>query len=105
MKKELVDDYCNWIFSILFEMTERLAKEEAESGESTELSAFENRFPGRVSERLFNVWLEYQLSQGNIKEEEIKEIPFMYMEKINKLNKAYTFLRAKFIGIKPKKSF
>ena len=102
MKRELVDDYCNWIFSILFEMTERLAKE-GDGG--AELSAFENRFPGRVSERLFNVWLEHQLEVGNIKEDEIREIPFMYMEKINKLNKAYTFLRAKFVGIKPQKSF
>ena len=102
MKRELVDDYCNWIFSILFEMTERLAKE-GDGG--AELSAFENRFPGRVSERLFNVWLEHQLEVGNIKADEIREIPFMYMEKINKLNKAYTFLRAKFVGIKPQKSF
>ena len=102
MKRELVDDYCNWIFSILFEMTDRLAKE-GDGG--AELSAFENRFPGRVSERLFNVWLEHQLEVGNIKADEIREIPFMYMEKINKLNKAYTFLRAKFVGIKPQKSF
>ena len=102
MKRELVDDYCNWIFSILFEMTERLAKE-GDGG--AELSAFENRFPGRVSERLFNVWLEHCLEVGNIKADEIREIPFMYMEKINKLNKAYTFLRAKFVGIKPQKSF
>ena len=82
--------------------TEDAAKE-GDGG--AELSAFENRFPGRVSERLFNVWLEHCLEVGNIKADEIREIPFMYMEKINKLNKAYTFLRAKFVGIKPQKSF
>lgn len=102
LSKDLLDEYCTWLFDILFEMTDRLNKE---SEGSEELSSFENRFPGRVSERIFNVWLEYQLETGRIKKEEIKEIPFMYMEKINILNKGYTFLRAKFAGIKPKKSF
>ena len=109
MKKELLDDYCTWLFDILFEMTERLnassSNEKNHNHEAPKLTPFENRLPGRVSERIFNVWLEYQLETGRIRKEDIKEIPFMYMERINILNKGFTFLRAKFTGKKPEKSF
>lgn len=97
LRYDLMDDYCSWLFDILFELTDRLSEPEG--------TAFENRFPGRVSERLFNVWLTYQLETGKIKESDIKEIPFMYMEHINVLNKGVTFLEAKFLGKKPEKSF
>ena len=105
LRKDLLDEYCTWLFDILFEMTERLSKESDNNYAGRDLSSFENRFPGRVSERIFNVWLEYQLEIGKIKKEDIKEIPFMYMEKINIINKGFTFLRAKFTGKKPEKSF
>ena len=97
MKKELLDEYCSWIFDILFELTKQLQKE-GQTG-------FEARFPGRVSERMFNVWLTYKLDHGEISPKDIKEIPFMYMEKISKIKKATTFLKAKFTGRKPQKSF
>lgn len=106
LRKDLLDEYCTWLFDILFEMTDRLDKKNSGNNYAgRNLSSFENRFPGRVSERIFNVWLEYQLQIGRIKPDEIKEIPFMYMEKINILNKGITFLRAKFTGKKPQKSF
>ena len=98
LRRDLMDDYCSWLFDILFELSERL-------GSTPDKSSFEERFAGRVSERLFNVWLEQKIREGTVKPEEIKEIPFMYMEKINILNKGFTFLRAKFFGKKPKKSF
>ena len=98
LRRDLMDDYCDWLFDILFTLTERL-------GDSPARSSFEERYAGRVSERLFNVWLEKKISDGVIKPEEIKEIPFMYMEKINALDKGVTFLKAKFLGKKPKKSF
>ncbi|MBR6402640.1 MAG: DUF4422 domain-containing protein [Eubacterium sp.] len=103
LDKKLMDEYCEWLFDILFELSSRMENEASELGR--ELTGFENRFPGRVSERIFNVWLEHQLETGHIKPSEIKEIPFMYMEKINLLNKGVTFLRAKFTGKKPEKSF
>ena len=96
MRRDLLDEYCTWLFDILFELTKRLNKE-GQTG-------FEARFPGRVSERLFNAWLTYKIDSGAIKESEIKEIPFMYMEKINIFKKGITFLRAKFTGKKPEKS-
>ncbi|MBR2737921.1 MAG: DUF4422 domain-containing protein [Lachnospiraceae bacterium] len=97
MDRALVDEYCTWLFDILFELAERL------TGDG--LTSFENRFPGRVSERLFNVWLEYQLSTGHIRADEVHEVPFIYMEKINKLKKGVSFLEAKFMRKKPQKSF
>lgn len=96
MRKDLLDEYCTWLFDILFELTKRLTKE----GQTS----FEARFPGRVSERLFNVWLTYKLDHGEIRKDEIKEYQFMYMEKINKFKKGITFLKAKFAGKKPEKS-
>ncbi len=103
LRNDLMDEYCTWLFDILFELDRRFDQEAAEEGR--ELTPFEKRFPGRVSERIFNVWLERQLETGRISKDEIYEIPFMYMEKINILNKGYTFLRAKFTGKKPQKSF
>ncbi len=108
LRKDLMDEYCEWIFDILFELSKRLKNDnhvEDSSGNDRELTSFENRFPGRVSERLFNVWLEKQLESRRINKEDIFEIPFMYMEKINVFNKGLTFLRAKFTGKKPEKSF
>ena len=106
MQHDLLDEYCTWLFDILFEMEKRFYEKSKENNHfGKELTSFENRYPGRVSERIFNVWLEYQLESGRIKQTEIKEIPFMYMEKINIVNKGFTFLRAKFMGKKPEKSF
>lgn len=96
LRADLLDEYCNWIFDILFELNRRLTKKDQ--------TAFEARFPGRVSERLFNVWLTYKLDHGEIKKTQVKEIPFLYMEKINKFKKGLTFLKAKFVGKKPEKS-
>ena len=106
LRYDLLDEYCSWLFDILFEMEKRFdEKAISENHDGKDLTSFENRYPGRVSERIFNVWLEYQLENGKIKPSDIKEIPFMYMEKINIINKGFTFLRAKFLGKKPQKSF
>lgn len=86
MKKELSDRYCEWLFSILFELEKRI--------DMPELSKFQGRFYGRVSEIIFNVWLNYQLNlDTNIK---IREIGCLHMEKINWWKKGTAFLKAKF---------
>ena len=64
----------------------------------TKITSFEARLYGRVSELLFNVWL----NKKNIKP---KEVPFMYMEKVNLWHKGKSFLQAKFLGKKYGKSF
>ena len=54
-RKELYDAYCTWLFTILFELQNRV--------DMPELSAFQGRFYGRVSEILLNV---FQQLQGHI---------------------------------------
>ena len=86
LKKELMDDYCSWLFDILFEIYERVDK--------TGMTAFECRFCGRVSEILFDVWLENKIETGMVSRSQIKELP--YMEDVNWGFKIKTFLMAKF---------
>lgn len=81
MKKELADEYCEWLFDIL-ERLENVI-------DLREYDAFQARLFGRVSELLLNVWL-------NHKNLAYKEIPFVYMEKINWADKITSFLKAKF---------
>lgn len=52
MRKKVFNNYCKWLFSILFE-TER-------SINLKEYDTYQSRIFGFLSERLFNVWLEYQ---------------------------------------------
>ncbi|NEN76017.1 DUF4422 domain-containing protein [Pelistega sp. NLN82] len=94
MSKALVDNYCAWLFPILFELEKRIPAEQ--------YSAFHARFYGRVSELLFNVWLKHHTETQPLK---IKAIPFVYGEKINWLKKGTAFLMAKFFGKKYEKSF
>ncbi len=99
MKKEYLDAYCEWLFTILDE----LEKELKAIGELEKLSAFEARLYGRVSEILFNVWIRYMLEQNDAPR--IKEVPTMHMESINWWKKGTAFLQAKFFGKKYDKSF
>lgn len=97
MDKELLNDYCTWLFDILFELQKRVKQQD--------LSAFQGRFYGRVSEIIFNVWLDYQLNTGVLRADEIKEIGCIHMEKINWWKKGTAFLKAKFFGKKYEGSF
>lgn len=97
MEKTLLDQYCSWLFPILFELRERLGEEG--------LSSFDSRYYGRISEIIFNVWLNRMTESGMIAKEQIKEIPFIQMEKTNWLKKGSAFLKAKFTGRKYKGSF
>lgn len=85
MKKELADDYFTWLFPILDSMYESM--------DLSGLTDFEARLFGRVSEILLNVWLD----KNDLK---IKEVPFMYMDKVNLFKKGMSFLMAKFFGKK-----
>ena len=97
MKWTLFDSYCIWLFDILFELRNKLG----EDG----LTAFHSRYYGRISEIIFNVWLEQKVKDGTLKESEIKELPFIHMEKINWWKKGTAFLKAKFVGKKYEGSF
>ncbi|MBR3311509.1 MAG: DUF4422 domain-containing protein [Solobacterium sp.] len=95
--KPLADAYCAWLFDILFELKERFGSEG--------LTDFEKRYPGRVAERLFNVWLLRQLSSGQMKPGDICEIPYFYAGKVNWIKKISSFISAKLFGRKYTKSF
>lgn len=88
--KKLADEYCQWLFPILFELQTRVDVEK--------LSAFEARLFGRVSELLFNVWLDK-------KKIEVKELYLYDHFKVNWIKKGYAFLIAKFFKKKYDKSF
>ncbi len=97
MRRDYFDSYCQWLFDILFELEKRISM--------PELSAFQGRFYGRVSEIIFNVWLDYQLEKGNIKQERLKELDCIHMENINWFKKGKAFISAKLFGKKYEGSF
>lgn len=95
MKKELSDEYCRWLFGILFELENRI--------NMPYLSKYQGRFYGRVSELLYNVWLAKYIQAHTDKN--IKEISYICMEPVNWFKKIIYFLKAKFFGKKYKESF
>lgn len=97
MSKELFDSYCSWLFPILYKLQEDMTL--------PELSGFHGRYYGRVAEIIFNVWLLYQISIGVVSKEEIKELPIMYIGKVNWARKIIAFLKAKFLHEKYRGSF
>ena len=99
MERALFDSYCAWLFAILFELEKRVGEKQPE------MSAFQSRFYGRVSEIIFNVWLDYQIQSGQISQKDVKELPFIYMEKINWFRKGISFLKAKVFHKKYDSSF
>lgn len=80
MKKDVFDSYCEWLFSILFELEKRLDI----SGYSTN----DARVFGFVGERLLDIWIQTNLI-------EYKEIPYVFMEKQNWIKKGGAFLKRK----------
>lgn len=97
MEKKLLNNYCSWLFDILFELSKKI--------DMNELSVFQGRFYGRISEIIFNVWLNYQLRSGIVKSSQVKEIKFIYMERVNWWIKGTAFLKAKFLNQKYESSF
>ena len=90
MKKEILNEYCTWLFDILFELEKRT--------DPSKYDSFHARFYGRVSELLLDVWI----NKNQIKYEEVKVID---MQNVNWLKKGIAFLQAKFTGKKYEKSF
>lgn len=80
MKKELADAYCEWLFSVLFELEKRL--------DIREYSANDQRVFGFVAERLMDVWLETNQVQ-------YKDIPYTFLEKENWVVKGTNFILRK----------
>lgn len=90
LEKTIMDRYLNWLFPILFEVENRIGHKE--------YSAFHNRYPGRVSELLFNVWLDKETIK-------LKEVKLLDIEPVNWRKKGLSFLKSKFIKKKYEGSF
>lgn len=82
MKKKDFDEYCKWLFDILFKLESQI--------DISNYDNYQSRIFGFLSERLFNVWIR----KNNLR---IKEIPVINMEGINWWNKGISFLKRKFI--------
>ena len=90
MKKEILDQYCNWLFDILFELEKRRDPKQYDN--------FHARYLGRISELLLDVWI-------NTNKLDYKEVKVIDIEKVNWIKKGWSFLKAKFVGEKYGKSF
>lgn len=83
MQKDLLDRYCEWLFSLLFALEDKL--------DLTDYSAYDARVYGFIGERLLDVWVE----KNGVR---YRELPVVYMEKINWLTKGFHFIARKLKG-------
>lgn len=90
MKKELLNEYCTWLFDILFELERRI--------DISQYDVFHARFFGRISELLLDVWI----NTNNLNYKEVKVID---MQNVNWIKKGFAFLKAKFMKKKYERSF
>jgi len=84
MPVPIFEAYCEWLFSLLFEIEKRI--------DISDHDSYQKRVFGFLAERLFNVWTTYQKDQKGMK---IVEIPVVNIEGENFLFKAVTFLGRK----------
>ena len=66
-KKSIFDEYMKWLFDILFALEKRI--------DISNYDSYQARVYGFLSERLFNVWLEKNKNNLNI-----KEMPVIFLE-------------------------
>ena len=85
MKREYLNEYCEWLFDILFELEKRI--------DVSQYDTFHARFIGRVSELLLDIWIKTK----GLKYEEVKVID---IERVNWYKKGFSFLKAKLTGKK-----
>lgn len=82
MRKNLIDNYCEWLFDILFELENRL--------DISSYTVNDARVFGFVSERLLDVWIDTNKI-------DYIEIPYVFMEKQNWIIKGFNFLKRKIL--------
>lgn len=82
--------YCAWLFDVLAEVERRY--------DGSGFDAFDARWPGRVSERLLDPWLQTN-------DIAFVELPVVSPELVDWPAKAKGFLAAKFLGKKYERSF
>lgn len=85
MKKDKFDEYCTWLFDILFELEKRL--------DINGYNKNDSRVFGFVSERLIDPWIE---TNGY----RYRTMPYVFMENQNWMVKGASFLKRKIMGEK-----
>ena len=80
MKKNLFDQYCEWMFDVLFELEKRL--------DISTYNKNDSRVFGFVSERLLDIWIETNGIQ-------YKDTGYVFMESQNWLIKGGNFIKRK----------
>ena len=83
MRRKKFDEYCAWLFDILFTLEARIDIESYDG--------YNSRLFGFLSERLFNVWLAHQRLR-------LHETPVVMLEPVNWPKKIVKFLERKFVG-------
>ncbi|MCF0190787.1 MAG: DUF4422 domain-containing protein [Marinilabiliaceae bacterium] len=83
MRSDILDEYCEWLFEVLFEIQRRI--------DISSYSSYNTRVFGFLSERLLDVWL---LTKGY----SYVEQDVTYMENQNWIKKGWAFLRRKILG-------
>jgi hypothetical protein len=81
MKRQLIDDYCTWLFDILFELEKRL--------DVSTYSTYDLRVFGFVAERILDVYIE-------TKKIKYAELPVLNLESQHWPTKIMRFLKRKF---------
>jgi len=81
MPKRLADQYCVWLFSILFELEKQL--------NFSKYDNYQLRVMGFLAERLFNVWLEKQQLR-------VQEVAVVNLEPVNWPKKLWKFIGRKY---------
>lgn len=89
-ESSVFDDYCTWLFPLLFELEGQLGYKSCDS--------FAARYPGRISELLLDVWLTTNDISWT-------ELPVVSPEPVDWVAKGKGFLAAKFFGRKYERSF
>lgn len=87
MRAELFHSYCQWLFSILFEVEKRIPYQT--------YGNYQGRVFGFMAERLLNVWVEKNIPTGKV-----KHLAVINLEGENLIKKAFGLLERKFKGVK-----
>lgn len=90
MKRNLFDQYCQFLFDIIFELEKR--------SDISSYSPFQARMYGRISEMLLDVWLDHNHIP-------YKEVAVDYIEPVKWSKKIGSFIKAKFFKEKYENSF
>lgn len=84
MKKQPLNEYCNWMFAVLAEVEK--------CTDISNYSVYEQRVYGFLSELLLDVWLEKHPQYSTV------EVKYVFMEHTNWLKKGGKFILRKITG-------